>query len=212
MGGRDLSVPVMPTNQYGFCRKRASWLLAIVWISGLVTGVLVFLQADVSFLLMRRFFAPVSIVSLLIAVLLPVCFSFTAACLRLWFLFFPSCFWKALCFSFSGCCVYAAFDHAGWLISWLILFSDAATLPFLYLFWLACVRRGANTSWITMFFLVSVVIMIGCFNIRFISPILACLIEWSPWTGGNAIPWERVYRYTASCWTWFMLMKITWQR
>jgi hypothetical protein len=90
---------------------------------------------QVSSLMREAFIRPVSIVSLAITVFLPLLISaFAVFTSRLWVLY-PLAFYKAFVFSFSAYGALIAFGSAGWLIRFLLLFSDFLLLPVLYFFW-----------------------------------------------------------------------------
>ncbi len=88
----------------------------------------------------------VSIVSLLLTLFLPFLLSW-ASCILDSVILFPICFCRGFLFSYIQTGFILCFPDTGWLLRWLVLFSDAAGLAVQYLFWLRCVAgrgRGRN--------------------------------------------------------------------
>ena len=84
-----------------FWRKGTTVFLALSFLIGLVSGILIFFAAGESFLSLMRsaFYSPVSIVGLLCVTALPFLFSAIAVFLSQPWLMFPICFGKASFFS-----------------------------------------------------------------------------------------------------------------
>lgn len=60
-------------------------------------------------------------------------------------LFYPLAAGKAFCFSFCLCAVRCCFGSAGWLVRWLLMFSDSCMLLPLTWLWLRCVSCRCAT-------------------------------------------------------------------
>lgn len=159
--------------------KESKVLLACAWFSGLVAGVFCSLSAsDSLFPTMRAAVQScMSIPGLLSAILLPLLFSAFAVYISQPWLLIPIAFVKTFRFSFLAVGVMAAYGSAGWLIRWLLMFSDSLMLPVLWWYWSASLdRRGlaiAKASAVVL----SVMIMIGSLDYCVISPFLANLIS-----------------------------------
>ena len=160
-------------------RKEARFALAFCWVSGLICGIWVFLTADTSLFFMMRSIptGALSIVSLLCVTALPFLLSIFMVSISRPFLILPLCFCKALLFSFVSLGIIQVFGSAGWLFQHLLLFSDCAAVPILYLYWLRNMS-GANLtfSWETVFFL-ALGCLSGSVDYRIIMPLLAHLID-----------------------------------
>ena len=115
-------------------RKKRQLLLAFSWILGLGAGALAFRYAgDILVSLMPlAVHSQLSIVSLLLSISLPFLLSAFAvfiSCPGLWLVVG---FGKAFAYSYLVCGVLACFGSAGWLIRWLLLFTDSCSAALLY--------------------------------------------------------------------------------
>lgn len=160
-------------------RKACRFILAFFWISGLICGFLVYLSAETSLVpLMHSILSEtVSIVSLLCVTALPFLLSIFMVFFSKPWLILPICFCKAFLFSFVSIGILQLYGSAGWLIRFLLLFSDCVTVPFLYWFWLRCLTRTDLFFGCTSAFLLALGFLIGSMDYRIISPVLARLIE-----------------------------------
>lgn len=158
-------------------RKPSIPVLAFVWILGLLSGCLLSARAGTSFFLTMRTadFRGVSIIGLLSVFVLPLLFSALAVFIDQIWLLVPIAFAKAFCFSFLAFGITAAFDGAGWLIRWLLMFSDCCSLPLLWWYWLRSVS-GSDVHYargtIACF---AAALAVGCVDYGLICPILADL-------------------------------------
>jgi hypothetical protein len=118
----------------------------------------------------------VSIVGLF-AVLLPFLFTAAAAIISNHWLYHCLALIKAFLFSYHACIVSAAFGSAGWLIRYLLLFTDACTVPVLLWLWMQgtdChprlqLRRTLVCSMISA--------IVGMIDFCVVSPFLVMLIS-----------------------------------
>ncbi len=162
-------------NLAAWLRKETIPFLASAWLLGLVSGSFFSVSAGNSFLLTMRAAASshVSIFGLLASILLPLLFSAFAVYISQPWLLVPIAFGKAFFFSYLALAVLSAFGSAGWLIRWLLMFSDSLSLPVLWWYWLRAVsgrRKFADTA---AAFLAALVI--GSVDFYMISPVLANL-------------------------------------
>ncbi len=157
-------------------RKAGRFLLAIVLLSGYICGILVSMKAgNISSLMYAAVNARVSIVSLLLAFLLPFLLSAIAVYLGQPWLFLPIGFCKAFCFACVSYGIGYAYAGAGWLMRWLFMFSDTLTMPLLCYFWLSHMSGSPRNSPAAWFWILSASLFIGYIDFRFIAPILAVL-------------------------------------
>lgn len=159
--------------------KESTFHLACVWVLGLVSGSIFSFSTSGSLVsLMRRAIScPVSIISLLSALALPLLFSAFAVYISQPKLLSPIAFSKAFLFSYLSFGLLAAFGSAGWLIHFLFMFGDILSLPLLWSFWLKSLSDirvsapgGSVPVWIML-------LIIGAVEYRFVSPFLANLIS-----------------------------------
>ena len=166
---------ILPTHS---C-KEPSIHLACSFLAGLLSGACVSIAASKSLLPMMLAAANscVSISGLLSAMLLPLLFSAFAVYIRQNWLLIPIAFVKAFLFAFLGIGVMSAFGNAGWLVRWLLMFSDSLTLPLLWWFWLRAFSSG-RTDALRFAALVAVAaVLIGSLDYSVVSPFAAMLIS-----------------------------------
>lgn len=115
-------------------RKNSRLYLAFSWCLGLIFGGLVFRNGDDTI---------VSFVSLaasgelsLMGLLLSASFPFLAAAFAVFSstpkLLLVVSFFSSFTYAYVLCAVFAAFDYGGWLIRWLLLFTDTLRCTLLY--------------------------------------------------------------------------------
>lgn len=115
-------------------RKYSRWLLAFSWLLGLGAGGLCFRYAGdsaVSVMLLAPE-AQLSIVSLFLCTLLPFLFSAFAVYLRRPRLLILICFCRAFLYAYVLCALFSAFPASGWLLRWLLLFTDSCAAALLF--------------------------------------------------------------------------------
>lgn len=159
-------------------RKSCHFLLAFCWILGLFCGMLVYLAAEASLVPLMRsaVLCTVSITGLLYATILPFLISAFAIAFSWPALILPICFCKALFFSFVSLGVLQAFGSAGWVVRYLLLFSDCVAMPFLYGFWLRHLPDKRSVTLMESALMLGIYILLGSVDYRIISPFLARLI------------------------------------
>lgn len=162
-----------------FWRKGSTTFLALSFLLGLVFGVAVFSAAGDSFLsLMRGILSgSVSIVGLLCVTFLPFLFSAFAVSISEPWLLLPVSFGKAFLFSLVSLGLLQGFGSAGWLVRWLLMFSDLVSLPLLYGFWQRHISGERRYCFAECFALLSFFFLIGSVDYCCISPFLADLIH-----------------------------------
>ena len=157
--------------------KHPAVLLFCFGLVSLIAGTLLAVRADSSaFSLMRQaVISPVSIVCHLALQLLPFLIAAYAVSIsRSWLLYTVfSC--KLFSFAYTGTLVWIAFGSAGWLVRFLILFSDIILVPVFCWF---CTKRlmksdGAKDLWLCMGLTVITVLM----NLFIFSPFLVKIIH-----------------------------------
>ena len=113
------------------------WLLAIFWITGILSGILISYVAgsSVSSLMRSYLYGSVSIVSLVLVIYLPFLLSAIAVSFSVSVLLFPIAFLKGFLFSLVAMGIFFIYGAAGWLIHWFLCFSDLISLPLLYWYW-----------------------------------------------------------------------------
>lgn len=160
-------------------RKGCRFFLACFWLSGALCGILASLSAGRTLVSLMRgtLFVPVSIVGMLCATALPFLLSAFAVFLSRPVLLLTICFGKAFLFAFVSMGIFQAFGSAGWLLRWFLLFSDYASVPLLYWFWLRHISGERPLDGWETALLCSLALLIGSVNFSVISPFLAGLID-----------------------------------
>lgn len=145
-------------------------MLAFFFLAGILCGsYFSFRTGSVSILLMRGISkGSVSIVSLLLALFLPFLLSF-ASCVLDSVLLFPICFCRGFLFSYIQTGFILSFPSSGWLLRWLVLFSDGTSQAVLYLFWRqSIVKKLVGRESLVPF--VCLLVLIGLFDFYIILP------------------------------------------
>ncbi len=157
-------------------RKSSTVILAFCFLSGLISGLLLFRQAAFSVSLMRSALcSDVSIFRLLCVILLPFLFSAFAVYFSKPRVLYLIAFLKAFLFAFVSAGITLAFGSAGWLVRWLVMFSDCLSLPLLWLYWQRNVsgQQGFRLAEFGVF--AGIACLIGCLDHAFIVPLLSVL-------------------------------------
>lgn len=158
-------------------RKGCTAFLALSWFSGLVFGSFLAVSADNSFASLMRAASErrVSIVGLLVVTLLPFLFSAFAVYLSQPRLLLPVAFCKAASVSQVALGIGASYGSAGWLMRFLLMFSDLCVVPLLFFYWLRYISGERRFGLSPVLLFLAAVMMIVSVDIRFVSPVLANL-------------------------------------
>lgn len=162
-----------------FHRKSRRFILASVWICGLLLGAVFsgFLSAELSSVMLSAVRSSVSLFGLLAVRLLP----FLLSALLLYFsrsrLLYAVIFLKAFLYSYFGTSLLMTCHSAGWVLFGFLTFSDTLISPVLWFFWLRDIDAQSHASYrahaIGAFFAVAVT----CIDYTYIVPYLARLIS-----------------------------------
>lgn len=166
--------------------------LALCAVFGAIFGALFTATADPYYLLMMRSAAssPVSIVGLMVVALMPFLICLLAVSLTKPLLIYPICFCRIFLYSAGAQAIHLSFGSAGWLMGFLVQFSDFCLIPVLFFFAfriLAGKRRSfPRDAWICLGISVLIIVFDRCI----ISPFTVRLID----------TYESMGRYAISCW------------
>lgn len=118
--------------------KFAVAFLAFFWWLGLLIGILICRCVDYSYFSLMRMAlcSPVSIISTLTVVFLPLVFTFIFIYTKTDFLVVPLVLFKGLTYGFSLCCISVLFGNAAWLAGMLTQFSGTLSMFLLIGIWL----------------------------------------------------------------------------
>lgn len=166
-----------PLFSFKYHRNISDFVLSFLWLAGFLFGAVLASRGVFSFSLWMRTadFGSMSIVWLFFTLLLPFLFSAFAVSIRQKWLIYVFAFFKAFLFSFClsgilGCCY-----GAGWLVCFLLFFSEFFLMPWLFFFMLRCLRSESGILLESSLFS-AVVFLAVSVDRCFISPFLASLI------------------------------------
>ena len=156
-------------------------LLAALWSGGLFVGYVLYIHAGVFIHSMMHSVLgePVSIVSLLVTAVFPFFAAASAVFLSgpLWLPILA--FVRAVCFSYCSLGICMAFGASGWLLRWLLLFSRFAAAPLFYWYLRHYISGERPFSPLVLFFLLCLILLMGCLDYCMISPFLVNLIDYT---------------------------------
>lgn len=154
------------------------WILAFVWISGLICGVM-YAAYDATIISLMRMvcFNCVSIVGLATILILPLLISAVAVYFSKPAVIYLLSAFKA--FS-SGYCIYgtlAVYGSAGWLIRLLLLFSDTCITVVLMWFWIRHISGSKRALTADTAVCTVLAGLIGIIDYTVVSPFLVTLVD-----------------------------------
>lgn len=159
-------------------RKSVSYFcFTCVWCFGFLLGIIAGSSADPSVLSLMRWDGnhPMSIVGLLSTLCLPYLLTGFAVLYRIPRFLIIVLFLKSFLLGFCCMILKLGFTEIHWIYKSLLLFTDFFSLLILTALWLRCVDCGCRVRHIITGFLFS--LGIGVFDIMFISPFVASVIE-----------------------------------
>ena len=160
-------------------RKWTSVLLACFWSGGLVFAITLFFYAgDSTVSLMRQAACcQVSIVSLLMANLLPFLISALAVYIHKPWLLYGCAFLRSCLLGFISMGTLMAFGTAGWLVRLLLMFSDIGLAVLLYLYWLRYISGLRRFSAVSSGGFAAAALLVSSIDHCLITPFLVRLIN-----------------------------------
>ena len=152
-------------------RRCRVWLLTLSWSGGLLCGILGFatnwtVPADANAL------CQVSVGDLMTANLLPFLFSVFAVYIHKPLLILPIAFLRGCLFSFVSMGVMASFGSGGWLVRFLLMFSDVLLTVLLYFYWMRHISGLRRFSCLQSAAMAAAVVLVGSVDYCWITPIL----------------------------------------
>ena len=153
-------------------------MLAFVWFLGLESGRLYATQTSNTYLLLMRVAAMTrpSIIGLAVSVLLPFLITIGSVYFARPSIIYILAFLWAELFGYSSACLQLMFGSAGWLIRFLLLFTQCFTAPLLCWLMIRYIG-GIKPSFLRdSLIAVSIALTIGTIDYFIISPFLTALI------------------------------------
>ena len=160
------------------CCKSLRIALSILWISGLLFGIIFSFSADTILLpaMLSALHGRLSIICFLSALLLPLLITVFSVYISQPCLIFALVFLKAFLFAFVGFGVLNSFDSSAWLLQCLFMFSDSLILPIFWWLWLQSFSKDQLEFFRNSMFAALGVLLIGCFDYALIAPFLGALL------------------------------------
>lgn len=161
-----------------FWQRSCKLFLLLCWILGLLLGMISAAGAGDSFFLMMRGAdnLTVSIPGLLLVTALPFLFTAFAVFFSQPWLLLLLAFMKAFSFGFCAFGIMAVYGTASWLVGFLLMFTDACTMPLLMWLWLRhCDLSGQRFSRDVVVCFAAALVL-GIIDICLISPFSAMLL------------------------------------
>ena len=162
-----------------FQQKPRSFVLASVWICGLLLGAVFsgFITTELSSSMLSAVRCGVSLFGLLAIRLLP----FLLSALSIYFsqpiLLCAVVFLKAFLYSHFGTGLLITYRSAGWILFNLLTFSDTLILPVLWLFWLRGITDRGHASYHVQAIGALYTVAVTCIDYTYIAPYLVRLIS-----------------------------------
>ena len=151
-------------------------LLAACFSGGLLAGL--YLYSHITYTSSLMCMLPterVSIVGLLTVLFLPLLISSLAALFSIKSIILLVAFFKGLTFCCCSAHIIAAFGDAGWLLRWLLMFSDSLMLIPLVWFWNRNIFGSCKSFWFDITVCSIIGVAVGIVDLVFISPLLVSL-------------------------------------
>ena len=158
-----------------FFRKYAIPALACSWIMGLIFGAWSGSIAFFDFGPLAATFHSDASFSLLAVMLFPIVVSALIIYMDQPWLLLIIAFLKAFSFAYVSWILVSEFGSAGWLIQFLIMFSDCISLPLLWYFWCGLLHRPRHSLISLSIPMVFAIVAVGILDNHFILPILSAL-------------------------------------
>ena len=151
---------------------------SLAWLTGLLFGIFFVPYAGEAYISLMRSAAgcAVSIVGLFAMVLVPFLLAALAVFYNLPALIYLLGFTKAFSHALCAGGIAAAFGSAGWLIRFLLLFSDCCTLPLLCWFMMRCLDSGKQYLRKDLSACLIISVAVCGFDYLIVSPLLVTLI------------------------------------
>ena len=168
----------LPFRYFDFLRKPSVLILAFLIVFGFSFGIYTScISAPTACSLMRMAVSShVSIVRIAVIVLLPFSFAAIAAFLTKPFLLYVLAYCKAFGFAFCICTICICFEQSGWLICFLLLFTDSITTAAIFLFALRHASGFGDRALLELSVLAGWCLCIGIVDVTVIFPVLSTVL------------------------------------
>jgi hypothetical protein len=168
-----------------FCRtfsffdcKLKPTILAFAWVGGLLLGAVVSVSADnlLASTMRAALSGSMSIMGPVAVVLLPLFLSAYAVYFSQPIMLAAVVFLKAFLFAYAGAALLILYPVSGWLLRWLLMFSDMVTMPILWFLWISVSFDNRESLHRRIVICAFCSVLVGCVDLFMIVPFLARLI------------------------------------
>jgi len=155
--------------------SRIRWIVfsCLIWLAGFSFGIYLGFNFSIpADLILNILKEPRCFSSLLPVFFLPFFMVLLSLCFGHLFLSSLTVFLKAVSFSFSWTVIVLSFQGAGWLFSFLFLFSDFIMIPLLFFLWIKSCSYECDLQGLHLFFIASIGLLALSFDHSVIVPFL----------------------------------------
>ena len=153
-------------------------ILAFAWLGGLFLGAVISVSADnlLASTMRAALSGSMSITGPIAVVLLPFLLSAYAVYFSQPTMLISVIFLKAFLFAYTGAGLLILYPVSGWLLQWLLMFSDMMSMPVLWFLWISGRFKNRISLPYRIVICTACSVLIGCVDLFMIAPFLARLI------------------------------------
>ena len=153
------------------------FIVALTWISGLLTGVLLIHKTSVASLMCSVHFTRISIVGFCGSLVLPFLLSYILFSYFHFYYILPLVFLKAFSFMYCYSNIMISFGNAGWLVVGILLLSDCYLVVSLLHLWLNAAFGQLCSHWGFAASYILPSLVVGCFDYFIVSTYVSILFN-----------------------------------
>ncbi len=161
-------------TQFFYFLKRNIKLLcfSLIWLLGLSLGAYVASQTTTihNSWMQSLYYSRLSIIGFLAMLIFPFLLSAILFRMSFWKMVLLLFFVKAFAFSWLASSIILYFDGAGWLLRWLLLFSESIASVLLVWFWTRNRQGRSNRRQNDLLLCLVIALVIGCIDSSVVSP------------------------------------------
>lgn len=153
-------------------------VFSLIWSAAMICGACLATKARFDSVSLMRALADsrMSIVLPGVVAILPLVLSAVALRLSCAYLFLPIAGLEAFAFGFAGTLIFNLFGNAGWLMRWLLLFTDSVFVILQLWYWFRCIFKPSSNHSVFSFCVLSGVVLISL-DAFVVSPFAAMLLN-----------------------------------
>jgi len=146
--------------------------LALIWFAGFGAGLMIYRSAQTVLVsvMLGASHSTLSIVGLLLMILLPILITVIAVHDSKPALLYVLCFLKAVLYSVAVLSVYGTYGSSGWLVQFLLMFTENCTMACLWLLWIHSILTRFRVSQRIVWICSGAALSAGLLDLFVISP------------------------------------------